>query len=52
MNPPIKYNPRIDSLRQIGAVKFVRPKTFAITRDELKAWVENFYLILKENKPK
>jgi len=52
MNPPIKYNPRIDSLRQIGAVKLVRPKTFAITRDELQSWVENFYLILEENKPK
>jgi hypothetical protein len=52
MNGPIKYNPRIDTLRQIGAIKFDRPKTLSITRNELLAWIENFYLILEENKPK
>ncbi|ALI95341.1 hypothetical protein AP053_gp204 [Ostreococcus mediterraneus virus 1] len=52
MNGPIKYNPRIDALRQIGAIKFGRPKTFAVTRPELIAWIKNFYMILDENKPK
>lgn len=52
MRGPIKYNPRIDALRQVGAIKFHRPKTLAITRDELRVWIKNFYKILEENKPK
>lgn len=52
MNGPIKYNPRIDALRQVGAIKFNRPKTRAITRNELKVWIKNFYKILEDNKPK
>ena len=52
MNGPIKFNPRIDALRQIGAIKFDRPKTPSITRNEMKKWIEDFYKILEENKPK
>lgn len=52
MNGPIKYNPRIDSLRQIGAIKLISPKTHSITRNELKNWIKDFYKILEENKPK
>ncbi len=52
MNSPIKYNPRMDSLRQIGAIKFDRPRTLSVTKNELKAWIKNFYLIIEENKPK
>jgi hypothetical protein len=52
MNGPIKFNPRIDALRQIGAIKFDRPKTLSITRNEMKKWIEDFYKILEENKPK
>jgi hypothetical protein len=42
MNGPMKYNPRIDSLRQIGAIKLISPKTHSITRHELKNWIKDF----------
>lgn len=45
-------NTRIDSLRQIGAIKLISPKTHSITRHELKNWIKDFYEILEENKPK
>ena len=48
----IKFNPRINTLRQIGAIKSIVPKTKSISRDEMKIWVRNFYKILEENKPK
>ena len=48
----IKFNPRINTLRQIGAIRSIVPKTKSVSRDEMKLWVKNFYKILEENKPK
>lgn len=52
LNGPIKYNPRIDALRQVGAIKFDRPRTRSITHAELTKWVADFYQVLEDNKPK
>ena len=48
----VKFNPRIDALRQIGAIRSIVPKTESISRDDMKMWVRNFYIFLEENKPK
>ena len=47
-----KYNPKIDALRQIGAIRDIRPRRASVSRDETKQWRDEFYKILKENKPK
>lgn len=52
LNGPIKYNPRIDTLRQIGVLKCHRSRTPSITHSEMKQWVTDFYQVLEDNKPK
>jgi len=36
------------AMRQTGVIKFNRPKTESITRDEMKQWVEEFHEILEK----
>ena len=47
-NMHTKYNPKMHAMRQTGMLKMKRPKTNAISRDEMKEWVEKFYELLKE----
>ena len=47
MNKSMKYNPRVHAMRQTGVIKFNRPKTESITRDEMKQWVEEFHEIIE-----
>lgn len=51
-NGLVKYNPKIHTARQVGLIKFKRPKTQSITREEMKLWVKEFYEILEEYKRK
>ena len=46
----IRYNPRIDSLRQIGAIRNIRPKRESVDRPTTKQWRRDFYQILKDDR--
>jgi len=46
----IRYNPRIDALRQIGVIKNICPKSKSKTKDRIGAWFYMFERLMKKNR--